>query len=71
MAIIGDRIREVIKKEIKKNSNTIDHQVDCLCRDIRSGKSKDSDVKKVKPLFDRLIKDKLIDFKKEESEEGQ
>lgn len=30
-----------------------------------------SDVQKVKPLFDRLIKDELIDFKKEESEEGQ
>ena len=56
MAIIGDRIRDVIKQEINKNSNTIDHQVDCLCRDIRSGKSKPEDVKKVRTFIEEALK---------------
>ena len=46
MAIIGDRIRDVVRREINKNADKIDHQVDCICRDIRSGKSKPSDVRK-------------------------
>ena len=51
MAIIGDRIRDVVRREINKNADKIDHQVDCICRDIRSGKSKPSDVKKVRKFI--------------------
>ena len=56
MAIIGDRIRDVIKKEINRNTDTIDHQVDCVCRDIRSGKSKPSDVKKLRKFIADALK---------------
>ena len=56
MAIIGDRIRDVIKTEINKNTDKIDHQVDCVCRDIRSGKSKPSDVKKLRKFIADALK---------------
>ena len=56
MAIIGDRIRDVVRREINKNADKIDHQVDCICRDIRSGKSKPSDVKKVRKFIEDALK---------------
>ena len=56
MGVIGDRIRDVVKGEINKNTDTIDHQVDCICRDIRSGKSKESDVKKVRKFIEDALK---------------
>ncbi len=56
MGVIGDRIRDVVKREINKNTDTIDHQVDCICRDIRNGKSKKSDVKKVRKFIEDALK---------------
>ena len=38
MKITMSRIREIIKKEINKKSDKIDHQVDCIVQDIRKGK---------------------------------
>ena len=47
MAIIASKIRLAMYEELAKNAEKIDHWVDCIIRDIRNGKSRGKEIKKV------------------------
>ena len=51
MAIAADKLRELIRKEVNKNIEKLDHDVDCICEDLRKGKSSGVNVKKTKKLL--------------------
>ena len=56
MGLVGNRIREIIKKEINKKSDKIDHQVDCIVQDIRKGKDQGKNIKKVTKFIQDALK---------------
>ena len=51
MGVIGNKIRDIVKQEINKNTEKIDHQVDCICQDIRKGKGQEKNIKKLKKFI--------------------
>jgi hypothetical protein len=55
MALAADKLRELIRKEVNTNIEKLDHDVDCICEDLRNGKS--SGVNIAKTL--KFIKDAM------------
>ena len=39
MALAADKLRELIRKEVNTNIEKLDHDVDCICEDLRNGKA--------------------------------
>mgnify|MGYP003136573844 CR=1 FL=1 len=56
MGLVGNKIRDIIKNEINKNTEKIDHQVDCICKDIRKGKDQGKNIKKVTRFITDALK---------------
>ena len=52
MAIAADKLRELIRKEVNKNIEKLDHDVDCICEDLRKGKSSGVNIAKTKKYGD-------------------
>jgi len=46
MAIAGDILRKLIKNEVDKNITKLNHDVDCIVKDLRAGKGAELNVKK-------------------------
>ena len=60
MAIVADKLRELIRKEVNKNIEKLDHDVDCICEDLRKGKSSGVNIAKTK----KFIEDSAIVIQK-------
>tara|TARA_R100000995_G_scaffold65769_1_gene34729 strand:- start:2888 stop:3391 length:504 start_codon:yes stop_codon:yes gene_type:complete len=60
MAIAADKLRELIRKEVNKNIEKLDHDVDCICEDLRKGKSSGVNIAKTT----KFIKDSGIVIQK-------
>ena len=60
MAIAADKLRELIRKEVNKNIEKLDHDVDCICEDLRKGKSSGVNIAKTK----KFIEDSAIVIQK-------
>ena len=60
MAIAADKLRELIRKEVNKNIEKLDHDVDCICEDLRRGKSSGVNIAKTK----KFIEDSAIVIQK-------
>jgi len=52
MAIAADKLRELIRKEVNKNIEKLDHDVDCICEDLRKGKSSGVNIAKTKKFIE-------------------
>jgi len=46
MGIAADRLRKEIRKQVNENIEKLDHDVDCICEDLRKGKSSGVNIKK-------------------------
>tara|TARA_B100000287_G_scaffold275456_1_gene259457 strand:- start:906 stop:1409 length:504 start_codon:yes stop_codon:yes gene_type:complete len=46
MAIIGDKLRDLISKELDNNAKKVDHDCDCIVKDIRNGKDQGRNIQK-------------------------
>jgi len=46
MGIAADRLRKEIREQVNKNIEKLDHDVDCICEDLRKGKSSSVNIKK-------------------------
>ena len=46
MGIAADALRKVIRDQVNKNIEKLDHDVDCIVKDLRKGKSSGVNIKK-------------------------
>ena len=46
MGIAADKLRKMIKDQVNKNIQKLDHDVDCIVQDLRRGKSSGVNIKK-------------------------
>ena len=56
MGIAADRLRHLIKQQVNKNIQKLDHDVDCIVEDLRKGKSSGVNVKKTKNFIQDALK---------------
>ena len=52
MAIAGKLLKELIRKEVDKNIRKLDHDIDCIVRDLRQGKGAGLNIKKTKKFIE-------------------
>ena len=55
MGIAADKLRHLIKQQVNKNIQKLDHDVDCIVKDLRKGKSSGVNVKKTKKFIQDSI----------------
>lgn len=56
MALAADKLRELIRKEVNKNIEKLDHDVDCICEDLRKGKSSGVNISKTLKFIQDAMK---------------
>jgi len=56
MAIAGKIVKEFIENEINKNIKKLDHDVDCIVKDLRAGKGGGLNIKKTTEFIEKSKK---------------
>ena len=56
MALAADKLRELIRKEVNTNIEKLDHDVDCICEDLRKGKSSGVNIAKTLKFIQDAMK---------------
>ena len=53
MAIAGDILKKLIRKEVDKNIKKLEHDVDCIVKDIRAGRGGGLNIKKTVEFIEK------------------
>ena len=61
MAIAGDILKNLIRKELDKNIKKLEHDVDCIVKDIRAGRGGGLNIKNIASAIN-LYKPPSIDI---------
>tara|TARA_B100001564_G_scaffold134384_1_gene112687 strand:+ start:2080 stop:2583 length:504 start_codon:yes stop_codon:yes gene_type:complete len=56
MAIAGDTLKKLIRKEVDKNIKKLEHDVDCIVKDIRAGRGGGLNIKKTVEFIEEAKK---------------
>ena len=56
MAIAGDTLKKLIRKEVDKNIKKLEHDVDCIVKDIRAGRGGGLNIKKTTEFIEKSKK---------------
>ena len=56
MAIAGDILKNLIRKEVDKNIKKLEHDVDCIVKDIRAGRGGGLNIKKTTEFIEKSKK---------------
>ena len=51
MAVAGNLLKELIRKEVDKNIEKLDYEVDCIVKDLRKGKGAGLNIKKTQKFI--------------------
>ena len=56
MPVAGDVLKELIRKEVDKNIEKLDYEVDCIVKDLRKGKGAGLNIKKTRKFIEDAAK---------------